>query len=89
MDEGPNTRSTRDEDAEHESAVLQTLLDLHPARLTMDELVREVAGEHPSFAARDALERAVRDLVAAGLVHRGETLVEPSRSALRFSQLLD
>lgn len=89
MEGSPDTRSNRDEDAELESAVLQLLLDLHPARLTMGELVREIAGERPGFAARDALERAVRDLAAAGLVHRGEALVEPSRAALRFSQLLD
>jgi hypothetical protein len=89
MEEPSHTASNRSDDAEVEAAVLQILLDLHPARLTMSELVREIAGERPSFADRDALERAVRDLVAAGLLHRGEALVEPSRAALRFSQLLD
>jgi hypothetical protein len=76
-------------DAAAESAVLQRLLDLHPVQVTAAELVREIGGESPGFAERDAIERAVRDLGAAGLVHSNDAFVLPTRAALRFSELLD
>jgi hypothetical protein len=81
-------RTTLSEDEGTESAVLRMLLELHPAHLTMEELVREVGGDR-GFAERDAIERAVRDLAAAGLLHRGEPFVEPTRAAMRFSELVD
>lgn len=77
------------EDETMESAVLRQLLDLHPTRLTLEELAREVASNGGSFAERDAVERAVRELTGAGLLHRGEEFVAPTRAALRFSELLD
>lgn len=80
--------TNRDEDEAVESAVLHQLLDLHPAQLTLEELKREMDSER-EFADRDALERAVRDLAAVGLVHRGTEFVVPTRAALRFSDLLD
>jgi hypothetical protein len=76
-------------DAATEAAVLQQLLDLHPVQVTAAELVREIGGESPGFAARDAIERAVRDLSGAGLVHSRDSFVLPTRAALRFSELLD
>jgi hypothetical protein len=88
--EPENDRLTTDAaDAVIESAVLQRLLDLHPAQLTLAELVRDVGGESAGFAERDAVERAVRELSGAGLVHRGEPFVVPTRAALRFSELVD
>ena len=51
--------------------------------------MREVGGESPSFAERDAIERAVRDLSGAGLLHSHDAFVMPTRAALRFSELLD
>lgn len=83
------SRTTWAEDETMESAVLRQLLDLHPTRLTLEELAREFGGDGGSFAERDAVERAVRQLTGAGLVHRGEEFVAPSRAALRFSELLD
>lgn len=77
------------EDAATESAVLQQVLDLHPARATLTELVREIGGESSGFAERDAIERAVRDLAGAGLLHAHDAFVAPTRAALRFSELLD
>jgi hypothetical protein len=77
------------EDEGVESAVLRQLLDLYPTRLTLAELVRELGGDRGEFAERDAVERAVRDLSAVGLLHRGTELIEPTRAALRFSDLLD
>jgi hypothetical protein len=77
------------EDAATESAVLQQVLDFHPTQVTLAELVREIAGESTDFAVRDAVERAVRDLAGAGLLHRGDAFVTPTRAALRFSELMD
>ncbi|HEV7562686.1 MAG TPA: hypothetical protein VGO24_04230 [Solirubrobacterales bacterium] len=81
--------STREGDIATESAVLQLVLDLHPVLLTLAEVVREVAGEEASFAERDSIERAVRDLSGAGLLHRKDEFAIPTRAALRFNELLD
>lgn len=88
------SKTTLAEDESVESAVLRQLLELHPTRLTLEELVRELSGGHrggdgDGFAERDAVERAVRDLSAVGLLHRSGGFVEPTRAALRFSDLLD
>jgi len=89
MSKSEVSQTTWAEDEGVESAVLRQLLDLHPARLTPAELRRELAGDRGEFAERDAVERAVRDLTAAGLLHQGEEFVVPTRAALRFSELLD
>ncbi len=89
MNQREESRTTWVEDETVESAVLRQLLDLHPTRLTLEELVREVCGGGEGFAERDAIKRAVRDLAAVGLIHRGEEFVAPTRAALRFSELLD
>jgi DNA-binding IclR family transcriptional regulator len=83
VDDRGNIRSTTEEDAALESALLQQVLALHPAAVTIGELAREL-GESD-----DALGRAVRDLVAAGLLHRSDALVLPTRAALRFDELLE
>lgn len=89
MEETNQNPMTRSADDSTESAVLAVLLDLHPTQVTIEELVREVAGEDADFAERDAIERAVRDLGGAGLLHRVEERAFPTRAALRFSELLD
>lgn len=86
VEEKENIRSTAEEDAATESAVLQQVLALHPAAITLEELARELGGE--DAGEREAAERAVRDLVAAGLLRRSEELVMPTRAALRFDELL-
>ena len=89
MDETKDSRTPILEDAATESAVLQQVLALHPVQVTVAELIRELGGESPSFRERDAIERAVRDLTGAGLLHGHEAFVVPSRAALRFSELLN
>ncbi len=37
---------------------------------------------------RDDVEQAVRDLAAAGLLHRSGAFVLPTRAALRFEELV-
>lgn len=81
--------TTREDDLAMESAVLQRVLDAHPARLTEAELEREVAGEKSPFGTRDAVARAVRDLSGVGLLHSLDGFVTPTRAALRNEQLLD
>ena len=78
-------RTTGDEDRACEAAVLHHVLALHPTPLTLADIQRELNVE--DFGKRDAVERAVRDLVASGLLHRNEALVVPSRAALHFEQL--
>lgn len=89
MEESEHSRTTREEDDDTEAVVLRVLLSLHPARLMPREVVREIAGDGAGFAERDAVERAVRSLVASGLLHRDGEMVEPTRAALRFGELLD
>jgi hypothetical protein len=79
----------RDDDLAMGSAVLQRVLDVHPARLTLDEMIREIAGEAAEFGDRDAIERAARDLGGVGLLHTRDEFVTPTRAALRFQELLD
>jgi MoxR-like ATPase len=88
VDHRDDIRTTADEDRAQESVVLQHVLALHPAATTVEELVRALDPNRDSFARRDAIERAVRDLAGAGLLHRGESLVLPTRAALRFDELL-
>ncbi|HEY6730265.1 MAG TPA: hypothetical protein VI039_04485 [Solirubrobacterales bacterium] len=89
MNNNEHSGTTWAEDQNVESVVLRQLLELHPMRLTITELVRELGSNSGGFAERDAIERAVRDLAAAGLLHQGEEFAEPTRAALRFSELLD
>jgi hypothetical protein len=78
------------EDARIEAVLLQRILDLHPTRVTAAELVRDLAGEEADFAARDGIERAIRELTGAGLLHRtGDGFVTPTRAAVHFGDLLD
>ncbi len=88
MEQSDDIRSTRAEDRAIESAVLQHVLALHPTAVTVEELVREIAGGEDAFGERDAVERAVRDLDGTGLLHSSETFVLPTRAALRFDELL-
>jgi len=81
-------RGAGGEDAAVEATVLRQLLLIHPAQVTLEELIVDVAADPDSFAERDAIERAVRDLARSGLVHRNGEFAIPSRAALRFDELL-
>ncbi len=89
MNKSEASRATWAEDEGVESAVLQQLLDLHPIRLTLPELRREMGAGRGDFAEGDAVERAVRELTAAGLLHESTEFVVPTRAAIRCSELLD
>jgi predicted transcriptional regulator len=85
VEESEDIRSTAGEDAALESAMLQQVLALHPAAIAIEELTRELGEEEGA----DSVQRAVRDLVAAGLLRRSGDLVLPTRAALRFDELLE
>jgi hypothetical protein len=82
----PRARAATDEE-QAEQAVLALLLEVHPAHLSLDEVVRELTDRPDDFAPRDRVNNAVRDLVAAGLVHRHGAFVFATRAAVRFEDL--
>jgi hypothetical protein len=88
VEEKDDIQTPAADDAATEAAVLRQLLALHPVQVSFGELLREITADAEDFAQHDAVERAVRDLAAAGLLHRSGELVLPSRAALRFDQLL-
>ncbi len=92
-DQNPKGRASLDpsspagEDRRTESAVLAVLLDEHPSRLTMDELILVLCADPDRGDPKDAGQRAVFELVGAGLVHRDGSFLAPTRAALYFQRL--
>lgn len=78
----PNAENTK-----VERVVLAFLLDEHPSQLTIPELSRALNARPGSFDSDDAVERAVRELVGAGLLYCQGAFVLPSRAAVYFSRL--
>lgn len=83
-DSGCNPPSTADEDAQVQQAVMAFVLDQHPATLTICETAREVGSSNG-----DETERAIRDLVGAGLLRCEGASVLPTRAALHANWLQD
>lgn len=75
------------EEAEAQRVVLGFLLEVHPARLKVFELCRALYAHPGDFDSKDAVERALRELDGAGLVHCDGGYAVPSRAALYFSRL--
>lgn len=74
--------TTVEHDAQVQEAVLDVVLDHHPTVLTEAEIVRDFASGEA-----DNVERAIRDLVAGGLLRREGESVFPTRAALHFASL--
>lgn len=79
--------TTKHEDAQDRRAVLFRVLALHPAHLTTAELVREITAGAEEFEGTDVIERAIGDLVGAGLLNRAAGVIAPTRAALVFDSL--
>jgi hypothetical protein len=76
------------EDRRTESAVLALVLEEHPAHLTIPELSLAINQQTADeFDSEDAVERAIRELVGAGLLHLAAGFVVPTRAAIYFSRL--
>jgi hypothetical protein len=88
MHDQPKAASNAADDLRDEQAVLVHVVTTHPSTLRLSDLTREL-GDPEDFAERDRTERAVRELVKAGLLFRCEGAVLPTRAALRAYEVLD
>ena len=73
---------------QRQRAVLDLLLDEHPAHLSLDEVRRATAADPADPLALDDVDVAIRDLVAAGLIHRHDDFLFATRPAVH-AWLLD
>lgn len=83
----PDPESPAAEDRIVESGVLGFILGEHPAHLTLPELVLAMNHDRDDFAVGDDLERAIGELVGAGLLCLKAGFVLPTRAALYFDSL--
>jgi hypothetical protein len=81
--------TTATEDDRTEATVLREVLFLYPESLTLEELIRQMTIASTEFPDIDQVQRAVRELTAAGLLHRVGDLVLPTRAAVRFHELVE
>ncbi|HYQ77858.1 MAG TPA: hypothetical protein VEP91_01965 [Solirubrobacterales bacterium] len=81
--------TTADQDDRDQAAVLQEVLFIYPEVLTLDELARQMVFASDVFNQADRIERAVRDLTRAGLLHQVGPLVLPTRTAVVFARLVE
>ncbi len=79
--------TTTHEDARDQRSVLFRVLALYPALLTSGELIREISAGAEGFEETDDIERAIRDLLGAGLLNRIAGVIAPTRAALVFNAL--
>lgn len=87
MDCGLSSASPAAVDAREERMVLGLILELHPDQLTNAELSQALVDADDDFGAKDAVDRALQELVGAGLLRRQVESVLPTRSALHFHRL--
>lgn len=81
--------TTGDEDAREEARVLREVLFIYPEALTLEELIRELTVASTEYIEQDGIRRAVRDLIAGGLLHQNGDVIRPTRAAVNFSTLMD
>jgi len=84
---GDERAKTAAEDLQAQRVVLNEILFNYPETPKLDELVRELTIASTEFSESDKVERAVRDLIAGGLLHRVDALVLPTRAAVIFHDL--
>jgi hypothetical protein len=71
-----------------ERAVLEVVIELHPAVITVAELSLRIASDPHDRREIDTLASAVRDLQGAGLLQEHDERVEPTPATLRAAELL-
>lgn len=84
---GHASATTAAEDDRDQRAVLIHVLEADPPLLTFADLIRELAASDEEFTEQDRIRRAVRELIAVGLLHQSGDLVLPTRAADRFYEL--
>jgi hypothetical protein len=90
----PIRLTTTEEDRRTRHSVLIAVIDLHPAQVTVAELVRQFTRSSYHFGEHDAIEQAVFDLAGLGLLHRHDfrnrpdAFVTPTQAALCAYELL-
>lgn|SRR5215203_1688487 len=67
--------SNADEDFKWQGRVLGFVLFEHPHQLSENEIIRQMVGEKPTFDEKDAVKRAIEEVVRAGLFRRCESMV--------------
>lgn len=70
------------DDDSYERAVLRHVLEWQPTTLRLCDLVREVSPDPREFSHRDAVARAVRELIKVGLLHQQGECVLPTPAAV-------
>jgi hypothetical protein len=86
--------TTARQDQIAQQAVLLIVIDLHPAHVTVSELIQRLTLSPRSFGERDRIERAVVELAGMGLLHkhdfrnRPDSFVTPTQAALCAHDLL-
>ena len=86
----PALLTTGEEDRRDQQMVLREVLALVPEIRTIDELTRYLTIASADYEDRDRIQRAVRELVAGGLLHlRAGDLVLPAMAAVHFKALTD
>ena len=75
------------EEPQAQQAILALVLEACPAQLSVDEVLCEMTDRPDKFEPRDIVNNALRDLVAAGLLHRHGPFVFATRAAVRFDEL--
>jgi hypothetical protein len=86
-DQIKSERTNADDDAQTEQRVLIDVIEAQPGTMRLSDLIRENGGTD-DFSRRDAIERAVRELISFGLLFRCESAIMPTRSALHAYELL-
>jgi len=88
QDKGRPAAGNAAEDRRDEGAVLRHVVETHPSTLRLSDLIREL-GDPDDFDQRDGIERAVRELVNAGLLFKSDGAILPTRQALYLWQTLE
>ena len=88
QDKGRPVADNAAEDRRDEGAVLRHVVETHPATLRLSDLIRELA-DPDDFQQRDGIERAVRELVNAGLMFKSDGAILPTRQALYLFDVLE
>jgi hypothetical protein len=84
---GDERAKTAAEDDRDQRGVLREVLFIYPEQVTLDELVLAMTMNVSGLHLSDRVERAVRELIAGGLLRRIDALVLPTRAAVNFYAL--